>query len=83
MLEHEKFVANSYRQAYEYVNKVNDLQMLVIIQECLKEQVDEEYQAQTIAYCLRMAKNNAAAILILDQELGQIKPTGPAGAAGA
>ncbi|WP_315907189.1 ferritin [Priestia koreensis] len=83
VLEHEKFVTNSYRQAYEYVNKVNDQQTLIIIQEFLKEQVDEEAQAQTIVDRLRLAQNNAAAIFILDQELGQRKPAGPAGGAGA
>ncbi len=83
VLEHEKFVTNSYRQAYEYVNQANDQQTLIIIQEFLREQVDEEAQSQTIVDRLKLAQNNAAAILMLDQELGQRKPAGPTGGAAA
>ncbi|MFE4047704.1 MULTISPECIES: ferritin [unclassified Priestia] len=81
VLEHEKFVTNSYRQAYEYISQANDQQTLIIIQEFLKEQVDEEAQSQTIVDRLRLAQNNVAAILILDQELGKRKPAGPTGGA--
>lgn len=83
VLEHEQFVTNSYRQAYDYVNQVNDQQTLVIIQEFLKEQVDEEAQSQTIVDRLKLAENNPAALLILDQELGQRKPTTTGGTAPA
>ncbi|GAA3314114.1 hypothetical protein GCM10020331_005870 [Ectobacillus funiculus] len=55
VLEHEQFVTNSYRQAYDYVNQVNDQQTLVIIQEFLKEQVDEEAQSQTIVDRLKIS----------------------------
>lgn len=48
----------------------------------LREQVDEEAQAQTIVDRLKIAQNNPAAIFILDQELGQQKAA-PAGGAAA
>lgn len=83
VLEHEQFVTNSYRQAYDYVNQISDQQTLVIIQEFLKEQVDEEAQSQTIVDRLKLAENNPAALLILDQELGQRKPTPTGGTAPA
>ncbi len=65
-----ELVTNSYRQAYELASK-SDQQTAVILQEFLREQIDEEAQAQTIADRLKIARNNPAAILILDQELGQ------------
>ncbi|MED4209478.1 ferritin [Priestia megaterium] len=80
VLEHEKFVTNSYRQAFQFINQANDPQTLVIVQDFLREQVDEE--AQTIVDRLKIAQNNPAAIFILDQELGQQKAA-PAGGAAA
>jgi ferritin len=55
------------------------------VQDFLREQVDEEAQAQTIVDRLKIAQNNPAAIFILDQELGQRKaaPAGGAPAGGA
>ncbi|PLR95145.1 ferritin [Bacillus sp. T33-2] len=79
VLEHEQFVTNSYRQAYNYVLQANDQQTLVIIQDFLREQVEEEAQSQTIVDRLRLAQNNPAAILILDQELGQRQPAAAVG----
>ncbi|WP_108671889.1 ferritin [Peribacillus acanthi] len=70
VLGHEQFVTNSYRQAYDFANQV-DQQTAVIIQEFLREQIDEEAQAQTIVDRLKLAQENPAALLILDQELGQ------------
>ncbi|GAB1789261.1 ferritin [Priestia megaterium] len=85
VLEHEKFVTNSYRQAFHFISQANDPQTLVIVQDFLREQVDEEAQAQTIVDRLKIAQNNPAAIFILDQELGQRKaaPAGGAPAVGA
>ncbi|MGE1110299.1 ferritin [Priestia megaterium] len=76
VLEHEKFVTNSYRQAFQFISQANDPQTLVIVQDFLREQVDEE--AQTIVDRLKIAQNNPAAIFILDQELGQ-RNAAPAG----
>lgn len=70
MLEHEQFVTNSYRQAFNYANQT-DPQAAVIIQDFLREQIDEEAQSQTIVDRLKLAQDNPSAILLLDQELGQ------------
>jgi ferritin len=81
VLAHEQFVTNSYRQAYNYVNQA-DPQAAVIIQDFLREQIDEEAQAQTIISRLRLAENNPSALLLIDQELGQRQPPGGTPAAG-
>ena len=73
VLEHEKFVTNSYRQAFNYVNQV-DPQATVIIQDFLREQINEEAQTHTIISRLTIAQNNPSAILLVDQELGKRKP---------
>lgn len=84
VLAHEQFVTNSYRQTFNYVNQV-DPQATVIIQDFLREQIDEEAQAKTIVDRLKLAENNPSAILLLDQELGArtntttAAPTPPAG----
>lgn len=78
VLGHEQFVTNSYRQAYDFANQV-DQQTAVIIQEFLREQIDEEAQAQTIVDRLKLAQDNPAALLILDQELGQRNAAAPPG----
>ena len=72
VLSHEQFVTNSYRQAYKYVNQV-DPQAAVIIQDFLREQIDEEAQSLTIVNRLKLADNNPSALLLLDQELGNRK----------
>jgi ferritin len=77
VLEHEQFVTNSYRQAFTYVNQV-DPQAAVIIQDFLREQIDEEAQSQTIVNRLKIAENNPSALLLVDQELGQRKNDGGA-----
>jgi ferritin len=72
VLEHEKFVTNAYRQAFDYSNQA-DQQTAVFLQWFLTEQIDEEAQAQTIIDRLKMAQNNPAALIMIDQELGQRK----------
>ncbi|MFD2446574.1 ferritin [Bacillus sp. CGMCC 1.16607] len=81
VLAHEQFVTNSYRQAYNYVNQI-DPQAAVIIQDFLREQIDEEAQAKTIIDRLRLAESNPSALLLLDQELGARTATKTASAAG-
>ncbi|HYK72217.1 MAG TPA: ferritin [Pseudoneobacillus sp.] len=72
VLAHEQFVTNSYRQVYNYVSQA-DPQAAVIIQDFLREQIDEEAQSQTIVNRLKLAQNNPSALLLMDQELGQRK----------
>ncbi|WP_053217370.1 ferritin [Virgibacillus senegalensis] len=70
VLEHEQYVTNWYRQAYDYIKQV-DPQTTVIIQDFLREQIDEEAQVLTIVDRLKLAGENSSALLLLDQELGQ------------
>lgn len=77
VLEHEQFVTNSYRQAYNYAAQT-DQQTAVIIQEFLREQIDEEAQSQKVVDRLKIAGDNPSALLVMDQELGQ-RAAGPAG----
>ncbi|UHA58730.1 ferritin [Metabacillus litoralis] len=70
VLEHEQYVTNSYRQAYDYVKQI-DPQTTVIVQDFLREQIDEEAQSLTIVERLKLAENNPSALLLIDQELGQ------------
>ncbi|KGX90129.1 ferritin [Pontibacillus marinus] len=77
VLEHEQFVTNSYRQAYDYINQI-DPQTAVIVQDFLREQIDEEAQSLTIVERLTLAENNPSALLLLDQELGQRQGGAPA-----
>lgn len=67
---HERYVTNAYRQAYDYVVRV-DPQTAAIVLDFLREQIDEEAQALTIVERLKIADNNPSAILLLDRELGQ------------
>ncbi len=78
VLSHEQMVTNSYRQAFNYVSQV-DPQASVIIQDFLREQIDEEAQSLTIVNRLNLAGNNPSALLLLDQELGQRKNGAVAG----
>lgn len=78
VLEHEQFVTNSYRKAFNYVNQV-DPQAAVIVQDFLREQIDEEAQAKTITDRLNLVQNNPSALLLVDQELGaRTTPAAPA-----
>ncbi|MGH0946895.1 ferritin [Bacillus mycoides] len=74
-LEHERFVTNAYRRAYDYITQV-DSQTLIIILDFLREQIEEENQTLTIVERLKIATDNPAALLLLDQELGQRKNGG-------
>ncbi len=69
VLAHEQYVTNTYRQAYNYMNPI-DPQAALIVQDLLREQIDEEAQAKTIIDRLKLAGNNPSAILLIDQELG-------------
>ncbi|RSK26691.1 ferritin [Bacillus sp. HMF5848] len=73
VFEHEKFVTDSYRQAYPFAQSV-DSQTAVIIQDFLREQTEEVAQAQKIYNRLKIAGPDGAAILLIDQELGQRQP---------
>ncbi|SFB08739.1 MULTISPECIES: ferritin [unclassified Bacillus (in: firmicutes)] len=73
VLEHERFVTNSYQKSFDYLAGQNDQQTSLIVQDILREQIDETAQAEVIIGRLKIAADNPSAILILDQELGQRK----------
>ncbi|WP_371017413.1 hypothetical protein [Pseudalkalibacillus sp. JSM 102089] len=66
----QKNITNSYRQAYNYIKKI-DPQTTVIVQEFLREQIDEEAQTLTIVERLKLADDNTSALLLFNQELAQ------------
>ena len=76
VLEHEQFVTNAYRKAYTYAVQA-DPQAALIIQDFLREQIDEEAQVKTIIDRLKIADGNPAALLQIDQELGARKNAAP------
>lgn len=87
VLQHEQFITQNYQQAYDMVSKTQDPQTLLIIQDLLREQIDEVARATVIVGDLQMARENSAALLLLDRELGQrggaAAPAAAAPAAGA
>lgn len=83
VLQHEQFVTQNYQQAYEAALQARDYQLMAILQDFLREQVDEVAQATRIVGRLQLARENPAALLLLDQELGQREAAAPAPAAPA
>jgi ferritin len=71
VLRHEQFVTQNYQQAYEMVGRAQDPQLIPILQDFLREQVDEVATAVRIVGRLQLARENPAALLLIDQELGQ------------
>lgn len=80
VLAHEEYVTNAYRQAYDYIIK-RDPQTAVIVNDFLREQIDEEAQSNTIVQRLKLAGNESSALLLIDQELGRRNGGGGAPAA--
>ncbi|HWI64712.1 MAG TPA: ferritin [Symbiobacteriaceae bacterium] len=87
VLSHEQFVTQNYQQAYDMAMKAQDYQAAAIFQDFLREQVDETAQSMRVVGRLQLARDNTAALLMLDQELGQREAAAgaaaPAPAAGA
>lgn len=78
VLAHEQAVTEAYRQAYAAATQAGDFETVAIVQEFLREQTEEVAQAFVIVGRLQQASNNPAAILLLDQELGQRTAPAPA-----
>ncbi|HWI53445.1 MAG TPA: ferritin [Symbiobacteriaceae bacterium] len=71
VLKHEQFVTQNYQQAYDVAFKAQDYQTATILQDFLREQIDEVAQAVRIVGRLQINRENPAGLLLLDQELGQ------------
>jgi ferritin len=79
LLEHEQFVTRTYNRALDIAIRENDIQSQSVIRKAIDEQVDEEATPAEIIDKLKMAGENSAAILMLDQQYGQLatKPAVP------
>lgn len=71
ILEHEEGVTVSYQTAYNQAVAEGDTQTADLMQQFLREQIDETGQSKTIVGRLQINNNNPAGLLLLDQELGQ------------
>lgn len=71
VLAHEQSVTQAYQQAYDMALKAQDYQTAAILQNFLREQIDEEAQATNIVNRLQINQDNPAGLLVLDQELGR------------
>lgn len=71
VLAHEQRVTAAYKQAYKVAKHEKDPQSMSIIQDILREQVEEEAQAEYYVGRLSLVKNNPAGLLLLDEELGK------------
>ncbi|MDQ0244172.1 ferritin [Bacillus fengqiuensis] len=71
ILGHEEGVTASYQKAYNQAVTEGDTQTADLMQQFLREQIDETAQSKIIVGRLQLNNNNPAGLLLLDQELGQ------------
>ncbi|MFZ5823359.1 MAG: ferritin [Bacillota bacterium] len=71
VLEHERYVTQSYQEAYGLALRAQDYQTAAQFDWFLREQVDEIAQSTRIVGRLQLSQGNPAALLLLDQEMGQ------------
>lgn len=69
-LEHEKKVTGLIHTLYELAKKENDYATQVALQWFINEQVEEESTATKVVDRLKIAGNDGAALLMLDNEMG-------------
>ena len=81
-LGHEQKVTGAINALYSLAQAENDYASQVMLQWFINEQVEEEKNAMTAIDQLRMAGNDASALLMLDQMFGNRTPE-PAGEQGA
>ncbi len=73
-LQHEMKVTALIHSLYEAAKKDNDYATQVALQWFINEQVEEEATASKVVDRLKIAGNDGAALLMLDNELGSRKP---------
>ena len=71
---HEQKVTVMINNLYVLAVKENDYPTIVLLQWFISEQVEEEKNAKLIVDQLRMAGDNATALLLLDREMGARTP---------
>lgn len=69
VLEHEREVTGMINNIYDLATSKNDQATLVMLHWFIEEQVEEEKSAEEVVEQLKLAEDNAAALLILDREL--------------
>jgi ferritin len=72
--QHEAMVSASINQLYAQAVKELDYPTQAMLQWFLTEQVEEEKTSSAVVERVRMAGDNASALLMLDRELGQRGP---------
>jgi ferritin len=72
-LEHERKVSGLIHQLYELALKEKDFPAQVHLQWFIDEQVEEEKNASQIVEQLKLAGNDSAALLMLDNSMGARK----------
>ncbi|WP_010244481.1 ferritin [Acetivibrio cellulolyticus] len=79
LLEHEQLVTKTYTQALNIAIRENDIQSQSVIRTAIDEQVDEEAVPAEIIDKIKMTGGNSAALLMLDQQYGQMaaQPAAP------
>ena len=70
MLEHERAVTGMIHGLFEFSGKEGDLAAQQELQWFIAEQVEEEASATTVRDQVRMAGDDQAALLMLDQQFG-------------
>ncbi len=70
-LEHERSVTQSIHSLYELARAKNEYPSQLVLTWFINEQVEEEKTSGTIVDQLRMIGNDAAALQMMDQRLGQ------------
>lgn len=80
VLEHEQKVTQNINNIYELALKEKDYPTQVELEWFIKEQVEEEKQVSDILKQLKWIKDNPTMLFMLDQKMGERRPTGlPAG----
>ncbi len=73
VLAHEQFVTKSYIHAFKLMKKEDDPQAMIFLQDYLTEQAEEEANVKYIVERLALIGDNKAALLLMDEELGERK----------
>lgn len=70
VLEHEKYVTSRIKSMYEVAAAEKDYAAMINLQWFVEEQVEEEDNASSVVAKLAMAKDDTAALLMVDGQLG-------------
>ena len=83
VLKHEQHVTSLINDLVDLAIKEKDHASNIFLQWCVTEQVEEEASADAVIQRLKLAKDNASGLFMIDAELGQRVFTMPAADAAA